>query len=280
MGDTFGQAAENRRLGCPQTLANKGALKRTIFRALTTGKYTLLTVVAMLTLALTSTALAGNGVGSVFNLGVTNTVNALTKLTGSVAGSSLVIDNNSTGTGATALNLQVKAGRAPMKVNSGTKVTNLNADKIDGKDSTAFVGPTNFDAKVLTTRDVFSQDYGPLPLEYTYTSHGGTLIISASGTGFRSSSNARGPGLIRMNISVDGLGEAVAQTYANERDSHKAFVDGYAVVKGLPAGDHTISLEAAYNEFFCNTASENNGHICTTTNGTDSYAVSTVEIPD
>jgi hypothetical protein len=253
---------------------------RTILRALATGKYALLTVVAMLTLALTSTALAGNGVGGVFNLGVTNTVNALTKLTGSVAGSSLVIDNNSTGTGATALNLQVEAGKAPMKVNSGTKVTNLNADKIDGKDSTDFVGPTNFDAKVLTTRDVFSQDYGPLPLEYTYTSHGGTLIISASGSGYRSSSNARGPGLIRMGISVDGSTEAVAQTYANERDSHKAFVDGYAVVTGLPAGDHTIRLEAIYNEFFCNTASENNGHICTTTNGLDSYAVSVVEIPD
>jgi hypothetical protein len=264
----------------PPTLTYKGALMRTILRALATGKYALLTVVAMLTLALTSTALAGNGVGGVFNLGVTNTVNALTKLTGSVAGSSFVIDNNSTGTGATALDLQVEAGKAPMKVNSGTKVTNLNADKIDGKDSTAFVGPTNFDAEVLTTQDTFSQDFGPLPLEYTYTSHGGTLIISASGSGYRSSSNARGPGLIRMAIRVDGLNRANADAYTNERDSHKAFVDGYAVVKGLPAGDHTIRLEAMYNDSFCNTASEHNFIICTTTDGADSYAVSVVEIPD
>ena len=109
---------------------------RTILRALTTGKYILLAVVAALTLATASVAVAGSGIGGVFNLGQTNTVNAITKLTGSVAGSSLQIINNSTNAAATALNLQVASGKPPLKVNSTTKVANLNADRLDGKDST------------------------------------------------------------------------------------------------------------------------------------------------
>jgi hypothetical protein len=95
-------------------------------------------VMLALMLGVASTALAGTGVGARFQLGQTNTVNAITKLIGSVAGPSLVIDNNSTGTGATALDLQVEAGKAPMKVNSDAKVANLNSDKLDGKDSTQF----------------------------------------------------------------------------------------------------------------------------------------------
>src|SRR5919107_4821976 len=99
-----------------------------------------LAVILALTVGLASTALAGTGVGARFQLGQTNTVNAVTKLVGSVAGSSLQIDNNSTDANATALDLQVEPGKAPMKVNSDTKLANLNSDKLDGKDSAVFVG--------------------------------------------------------------------------------------------------------------------------------------------
>jgi hypothetical protein len=91
-----------------------------------------LAVVLALSVGLASSALAGTGVGATFNLGKTNTVSAINKLVGSVAGPSLLIDNNSTDTGATALELQVEAGKAPMKVNSATQVANLNADQVDG----------------------------------------------------------------------------------------------------------------------------------------------------
>src|SRR5215216_2918619 len=93
-----------------------------------------LAFILALTVGVVSTALAGTGAGSRFDLGKTNTVNAISKLVGSVAGPSLLIDNNSTNTAATALDLQVEAGKAPMKVNSQTKVANLNADTVDGKD--------------------------------------------------------------------------------------------------------------------------------------------------
>jgi hypothetical protein len=112
---------------------------KTILRTLLSrGKFTVAAVVTALTLATASVAVAGSGKGGVFNLGVTNTVNAITKLTGTVAGPSLQIINNSTNAAGTALNLQVATGKPPLKVNSTTKVANLNADQLDGLDSSAF----------------------------------------------------------------------------------------------------------------------------------------------
>jgi hypothetical protein len=104
-------------------------------------KLTVLAVVVALTVSTASTALAANG-GN-FILGVlTNTATAITKLTGTVAGPALQVVNPSTGSGATALDLQVAAGKPPMKVNSGTKVTSLNADKVDGNNASDFLSKT------------------------------------------------------------------------------------------------------------------------------------------
>ncbi len=47
-----------------------------------------LAVILALSMGLASTALAGTGVGARFQLGQTNTVNAITKLVGSVVGPS------------------------------------------------------------------------------------------------------------------------------------------------------------------------------------------------
>src|SRR5215208_1321311 len=82
------------------------------------GTATVMGVVVMLalTVGLASTALAGTGIGAPFNLGKTNTVNAISSLVGSVAGPSLKIDNNSAGVGATALRLEVETGKPPMSV--------------------------------------------------------------------------------------------------------------------------------------------------------------------
>jgi hypothetical protein len=96
-----------------------------------------LAVIVALTVGLATTALAGTGVGARFDLGKTNTVNAVSKLVGSIAGSMLVIDNNGAGT---ALDLQVgssttppeQKATAPMKVDSQARVANLNSDEVDG----------------------------------------------------------------------------------------------------------------------------------------------------
>ncbi len=74
-----------------------------------------------------------------FNLGRTSTVNATSTLTGSTSGRMLQVTNTSTGTGATGIGIKVASGKAPLAVNSTTKVANLNADLLDGMDSTKFL---------------------------------------------------------------------------------------------------------------------------------------------
>src|SRR4051812_10550414 len=89
-------------------------------------------------------ALGGVGIaatGGNFIIGTPNTATSPTELTasGAASTSALKLTNSNTASGSTALDLNVPAGKPPMKVNSKTKVTNLNADLIDGLESTAFV---------------------------------------------------------------------------------------------------------------------------------------------
>ena len=94
-----------------------------------------LAVIAAVVLGLAAAALAGTGVGGTFNLGRLNTVNQISRLVGSTDEPMLRVDNDSAGTNATALDLRVEPRHAPMKVDSSTKVDNLNADRVDGRDS-------------------------------------------------------------------------------------------------------------------------------------------------
>lgn len=84
-----------------------------------------------------ATVVGGNGVGGVFNLGVTNSVNETTTLSGAVDGSQLRIVNIDTGPSAMGLAIKVADGRPPIRVNdTAGKAPNLDADKLDGVDST------------------------------------------------------------------------------------------------------------------------------------------------
>src|SRR5260221_6297185 len=86
-------------------------------------------------LGLGSTGWAANG--AAFVLGLVNSATVRTFLGANYNGTALQVSNTSTGASATALTLSVAAGHPPLKVNSTTKVTNLNADYLDGLDSTA-----------------------------------------------------------------------------------------------------------------------------------------------
>src|SRR5215207_3697003 len=103
-----------------------------------------LAVILAVVFGVATAALAGTGVGATFNLGKINTVNRLSQLVGSTDNAMLRVDNNNAGTNATALNLQVEPGHTPMKVNSSTKVANLNAEAVDGKDSSQFVANSTY----------------------------------------------------------------------------------------------------------------------------------------
>ena len=79
---------------------------------------------------------AATGVGARLELGKTNSVNATTALTATTANPAFSLKNLGNGVG---LQITVKTGKAPISVNADAgKATNLNADKLDGKDSTAF----------------------------------------------------------------------------------------------------------------------------------------------
>jgi hypothetical protein len=83
-----------------------------------------------------ASAMAGTGIGAVFNLGQTNQVNATSTLRGS-SGKTLQVTNTGTGSG---VGITVGAGKAPIKVNAGAgKATYLNADRLDGKHSNQLV---------------------------------------------------------------------------------------------------------------------------------------------
>ncbi len=100
------------------------------------GVTALLAIVAFVGVA---PVVGGTGLGAVFNLGRTNTVNSVSTLTGSTTSRMLQVTNKGTGA---ALQLTTRTTAPPLKVNSSVKVANLNADKLDGIDSTGFIRPT------------------------------------------------------------------------------------------------------------------------------------------
>jgi hypothetical protein len=100
------------------------SLRKDLFKGVVLG-----TVVSTV-LMVATTAMAGTGIGAIFNLGKTNTVNAQSTLKGATAAKNLQITNTGSGGG---LGISVRSGKSPIVVNaSAGKATNLNADKLDG----------------------------------------------------------------------------------------------------------------------------------------------------
>jgi hypothetical protein len=101
------------------------------------------TMAIALTAVLASTGSAA--AASYLVLSTSNTATTTTTLKSAVNGAVLSLQNKNTtgGTSARGLSITVPAGRPPIVVNSTAgKATNLNADRLDGIDSTGFVrGP-------------------------------------------------------------------------------------------------------------------------------------------
>jgi hypothetical protein len=209
------------------------ALSRILWLARGTSVIMGLAVMLALVVGVASTALAGTGVGAAFNLGQLNTVNAISKLVGSVAGPSLQIDNNSTGAEATALDLQVESGKALMKVNSGTKVANLNADKLDGKSADQLIraafaqnAPRRIEQDTALDTSINAPAAGFLLINATttVTQNDGSNVI-----GFITvDDNFDDPSL--KDISIEG-----SDLFATE------------TLVPVAAGEHTVSFKAVTN---------------------------------
>jgi hypothetical protein len=83
--------------------------------------------------------MAMGATGGNFLLGKANGATTASKLTASIAGPALTLVNQSTDTAATALNISVASGKAPLKVNAAAgTATGLSADELDGQDSAAY----------------------------------------------------------------------------------------------------------------------------------------------
>jgi hypothetical protein len=171
-------------------------VRKIFMRALRVGRATALAlgvgVMLALVVGLASVAFAANG--DPWLLGRSNVATSITSLAGAVGvdGPMLRITNNNAGTNDTALDLRVQAGEAPMKVNSDKMVTNLNADKIDGKEASEFVqgnGRVMDGAAALCpgcSSSVILHNQSPfIDIEYECPSDltsNGTLVIYAFGT--------------------------------------------------------------------------------------------------
>jgi hypothetical protein len=96
----------------------------------------MVTILAFIVLGGTTYAATGGN----FILGQANTAGSTTALSSGTTGPAFKVTSTNTAAGATALRLNAASGHAPFTVNSGTKVANLNADKLDGSDSSQLKG--------------------------------------------------------------------------------------------------------------------------------------------
>ena len=179
---------------------------------------------------------------------------------------------------ATGLSADEFDGKDSSQFAAGINGKALDSNKLDGRVAVDFMENRNFQANALF--DPFPPDStnGPLPLETTFTTNGGQLLIWASGSGFRSTQNTRTHGRIGMELRIDGSPRLWLGAYANERENHKTFVDQYTVLAPLQPGTHTLRLESVYNSR-CNTTLETDEDYCTATDQNDFFDVFILEMP-
>jgi hypothetical protein len=143
-------------------------MQRYFFRGVVLGSLTSMLVLGA------SAALAGTGVGGIFNLGQSNKVNQASSLSGASSGSQLTVSNTSATSGTRGLSVsgassaaallahnsagpaaafQSASGMAPFSVNSSVQVPSLNASLLGGHSSSYFL-PTS-------SRTIFTHARGP-----------------------------------------------------------------------------------------------------------------------
>ena len=137
----------------------------------------------------------------------------------------------------------------------GSGLTSLHASNLIGTISAA-----NFLCTVVTN---FPDAAGPLPVSFEFTSHGGRLLISTSGSGSASTQS-----LIGMVVSLDGTILGTNKIYASTASGHLAFIPKTFVVTGQAAAAHTLSLSALPNLSYT-----------TTTDDNDTFCVTVQELP-
>jgi hypothetical protein len=202
-----------------------------------------LAVILALTVGVAGAAFGANG-GN-FILGQTNAATAITKLAGAagVAGPSLQIDNNSTNAAATALDLQVEAGKAPMKVNSGAQVANLNADKVDGKDANQLVRVASFGGQ----SPLANGTNGTVATTTINAPAPGFLVIDASSDVFNNGESDFPQCFIRVDGFLASGSRRIMQLNATQGGVNTHEDCSTNAVVPVAAGTHTVDLDGSVN---------------------------------
>src|SRR5581483_11155449 len=150
-------------------------------------------------------ALAGAGYaanGGNFILGQSNSATSATSLSAPFDGPALRATNNTTTSNATALALVVGNGRPPLTVNSAVKVKNLNVDKLDDLDSSAFLK-----SKVPVTLTGSTGTGGVLSATNTGGANGVQgVTASASASGVYGQNDGGGFGVAGRSNAAGGVG--------------------------------------------------------------------------
>jgi hypothetical protein len=159
--------------------------------------------------------------GGNFILGQTNTASSTTSLSAGTTGPALKATNTSTGT---AGSFNVTAGHPPLSVNSSTKVTNLNADKLDGMDSTGFVSSSSL------------RRVGPLTVTASPPGNAVAVpIASIAGLSFA--------GVCVQNGSA---GNDLIQTVVSSTAAHSAYASLTQVDAGSTFGSGDMNADQSY----------------------------------
>ena len=143
----------------------KTIFSRTFKVGFAVGKVTVFLVGLAVVLGLTLAVVSPDAEARVASLkkGVSNAVNSMTTLVGSLTDPILKLDNNGTGP---ALQLDVGSGNAPLVVNTdaGT-ATGLSADKLDGKE------PNELPGTIASTHTFHDYPGNPFQLGGLWSNH-------------------------------------------------------------------------------------------------------------
>jgi hypothetical protein len=97
----------------------------------------------------------------------------------------------------------------------------------------------------------------PFPVDVSFTSHGGPLLVFFAGSAFHSSG-----GKITANLALDGNVLASASVFTNEANSHKALVPVFVYTCSVSAGAHKFTVtkgantQIDHNDYFTITVTE------------------------
>jgi hypothetical protein len=198
-------------------------------------------------------ALAGTGIGGVFNLGTTNTTNASTVLQGSTTGQQLrVVNNATTGTGVTGIGIHTAANEPPLAVDSTARVNNLNADLLDGQTSASFVAGGGRIVSARVAQAIPSANAVVLSVPSF-----GTLEASCQSTGFgvlwRNRTSPSTP-LDVWLLEQGGITRFTTQATANTATNFASDVKGdemFTEEVGRPGHTATITIAAHWSPSGC-----------------------------